>query len=135
MRTVVQTQSEPKLARARKDERPNLRREGKIWQPVEIILNGTTEVGLIASDEGHWLYFEQKTTHQWFKMNLAKYELPEPTLGEPYIINSFIPAPQSEEERRMKKRARRQARRLAARAGIDEEEDEFALDPEDYQPQ
>lgn len=108
---------ETRNMRARKDERPNLNREGKIWAARALFLEGQEKYALIS---GHWLYFEHEG--QWFKLNLEKYEVP---LDLPaYHLTLRQEAPLTEEERRARKKARRQARRAAARAGQEEEEDE-----------
>lgn len=105
-----------KPVRARKDERPNLNREGKIWEPKTLIFEGRETYALIS---GHWLYFEHEG--QWYKLNCEKYEVP---IEGPISLDIRHEEPMTEEERRAKKKARRQARRLAAKCAELEEDEE-----------
>lgn len=108
---------EDRNVRARKDERPNLNREGRIWAPRALELEGEETYALIS---GHWMYFEHEG--QWYKLNCQKYQVP--TEG-PITLAIRHDEPLTEEEKRARKKARRQARRLAAKcAGLEGEEDE-----------
>lgn len=112
--------------RARRDECPNLKGFGngqiKVWRPIVVRLDEEVHQGWIgAGPADHVLYYEDSGA--WFKINLAKAEIPTPE-EEISFTRRAAEEPQSKEEKNAKRQARRRARRAAAHIEGDEDEED-----------